>query len=232
MKTYNYVNGSSIKVSDTSSLINKYTWYEDRIFELEEIQTFSDLIKDENGFTVLDIGAQSGAFCLMANLYKKTKWIAYEPDLDNYNCLLENLEINEVTNVKTENIAVGNRTGKIILNVCTNHKGLNTIGENLIRFGKDNTEEREVNITTLDEYVKDDKVDLIKIDTEGAEYDIIIGAKKVIQKWKPMIFMEYCDENLRQFGRTIEDLNRLIEEIGYKINKEYSSRGNVLIQSK
>ena len=47
--------------------------------------------------------------------------------------------------------------------------------------------------TTLDEYVKNNNIsniDLIKLDTEGAEYQILLGAEETINKYKPIIICE------------------------------------------
>ena len=48
-----------------------------------------------------------------------------------------------------------------------------------------------VKIVGLDEFLKNRKVDLMKIDTQGWEPEVVEGAKKLIEKYKPIIFMEY-----------------------------------------
>ena len=75
-----------------------------------------------------------------------------------------------------------------------------------------------VKLNTLDNIFEENKVDLIKIDTEGAEYSILQGAKSLLKKSSPKILLEYSNDNLSQFNLSIHDLNNLIEDLNYKIS--------------
>lgn len=75
-------------------------------------------------------------------------------------------------------------------------------------------------VTTVDEFVKEHdeitKIDFIKLDTEGAELEILYGAEKTLKKYKPKILIEYhlfkkdCG-GLRTYGDEF-----LIDKLGYK----------------
>lgn len=225
-----YIFNKLIEVSDNSQKYNRYTWEHGVVGQKSAVEFFSTLVENNENFTIVDIGAQSGAFSLMSKFFEKTKWYCFEPDPINYDCLLENIKLNDINNIKVNNVAISDEKGIVKLNICKSHRGLNTLGTNLVRFNSNDVEEHIINSDTLDSLFLDIKIDLIKIDTEGCEYNILKGAKKVIEKYKPKIFLEYYDMNLRQFGLTIEDLNKLISEIGYHI--VWSQEDNVLIEYK
>ena len=75
------------------------------------------------------------------------------------------------------------------------------------------------------------RIDLIKMDTEGSEYDIIMGGIKTIKKYKPKILLEYNAGNMSQCGHSMEELDSLIDEINYE--KFWFDNGeNLFIQSR
>jgi len=147
----------------------------------------------------------------------------------NYSLLIDNLKLNSIQNVKTYQQALSDNLGEKDLNICSNHRGLNTLGNNLTRFSKENLIKEKVILNTIDNLFLNTRIDLIKIDTEGSEYDILVGGLKTIQKYKPLILLEYFDENLKQFNHNIQELDHLIEKIGYEIIWKHED--NVIIQS-
>ena len=60
------------------------------------------------------------------------------------------------------------------------------------------------------------KISLIKIDVEGMEYDVLLGAKNIISKNKPIICFE---QNKKEFDNNCNETNSidLLRENGYKI---------------
>jgi FkbM family methyltransferase len=228
--TIKYIFNEEVKVSERSKLYNNYTWENGVVGQISAVEFFSTLIKNEENFTVVDIGAQSGAYSLMSKFFNKTNWFCFEPDPINYECLLENIDLNSIDNVTPKNIAISDVKGEVTLNICKSHRGLNTIGSNLIRFGENDVEEFLIKSDTMDSIFSDIKIDLIKIDTEGCEYNILNGARKIIEKYKPKIFLEYYDINLNQFGLSIKDLDNLISELNYHI--VWAQEDNVLIEYK
>ena len=68
------------------------------------------------------------------------------------------------------------------------------------------------------------------MDTEGSEYDIIVGGKETIKKYKPIILLEYNPGNMSQCGHDIQELNDLFNEINY--TPCLTMGENLFIQSK
>lgn len=232
-----YVNGNEIPVSE-SSLYFLSAWSHPSkdpncinpfVYELNIIQRFVDEIQDN--FVVLDIGANNGSFSLAAKYYPNTKWHCFEPDDFSFSILEENLKINEIQNVILYKDALCDKIGESVLNICHTHRGLNTLGTNLQRFPKSDSFEFKVRTNTIDNLFIDTKIDLIKIDTEGSEYDIIKGGIETIKKYKPKILLEYNSTNMSQCGHTMEELNSLIDEIGYE-TFWFDGGENLFIQSR
>jgi len=218
---YPYVNESEISVSENAIYLNSSwvhpekdsKWDAPFVWELNVIQRFVDEIKEDS--VILDVGANTGTFSLAAKLYPNTKWHSFEPDPFNFSLLKENIEINGIENITLYEEALSDNVGECVLKICLTHRGLNTIGKNVKRFSEDESIDYPVKSNTIDNLFIDTRIDLIKIDTEGAEYDIIKGGIETIQKYKPKILLEYNPGNMSQCGHTLEKLNSLIQEIGY-----------------
>lgn len=214
--SYPYIT-TNILVTKRTVEENPYTWDVPSIglTELELVNKFVPYIKE--GDTILDIGAQSGCFSLAAKYHPNTTWHSFEPDPSNYSLLLDNLELNNIKNVNTYNIALSDKEGESTLKICKFHKGLNTLGSNLLRFSEDQSINCLVKTNTIDNLFYNKKIDLIKIDTEGSEYDIIKGGIETIKRYKPKILLEYYQQNLNQFNKRTNDVDELIEELDYEI---------------
>ncbi len=138
-----------------------------------------EIFKKENYDTCLDIGAYIGDSAYIINKMLKPKKIyAFEPDVNNKKILLENISLNNLVNiVMPVNFATGSKVGEAYFDSVNASSGLNTK-----KTGN------KVSITTIDAFVKSQKIkklDLIKMDIEGAEMDTLIGAKDAIKKHKP-----------------------------------------------
>ena len=101
--------------------------------------------------------------------------------------LKENLKINNIDNIILYEEALGNNVGDGVLKICPTHRGLNTIGMNVKRFSESESINHSIKINTIDNLFLNTRIDLIKMDTEGSEYDIIMGGIKTIKKYKPKI---------------------------------------------
>lgn len=219
--TYPYIFKKEIFLTQESVKHNSYTWWKRGIWQKNVIEYFYNLIED--GICVVDIGAQSGAFSLLAKYFPNSEFHCFEPDPTNFSLLEENIKLNELSNIEIHQLAISNTTTPQILNVNPSHSGLHTLGKN--PGFKSNS--IEVNTSTLDVFFKDKKVDLIKIDTEGGEYDILKGGINLITTHKPKILLEYHKGNLSQFNISLQDLDKLIKSLEYKIEWQYQD--NVLI---
>lgn len=125
------------------------------------------------GMVFFDVGANAGFFSLLAST-KCDQVYAFEPLPSNLRRVRRNLEINSLRNVTVIEKAVGDREGSATLYVPeSDNSGLASLNASV--GGKS----IEVPLITLDGFVREQgiaKVDVMKIDIEGAEVMAFEGA--------------------------------------------------------
>lgn len=207
------VTDETLIVSPTSFLRNGHLWEE------ESVNYFYDNIPTDRPVTIVDIGAQCGLYTLYAKYLPNSQFYAFEPFPRSYKVLRDNITLNRIPNVRTRNIGISNHAGETILNTSKSHNGLHTLGTNIIRF--DDAVPVTIHVEPLDSIFYDNNipVDFIKIDTEGWEYFILQGGEKTIQKYKPMIQLEWSEDNMKQCNVNMAEFGTYIDTIGYKKKK-------------
>ena len=149
----------------------------------------------ERGY-VVDVGANIGAFSLYQALRKKAKLvIAFEPSPSTFRRLTANLELNSANNVRAVNAVVGSSCGTVPF--------LETPMSVNCRVAQ-NGEAGTVAVpsVTLDsalEAHKLNKIDLLKIDTEGYETEVLKGATKTLQQTDRVILEIHNESDKRDF---------------------------------
>jgi FkbM family methyltransferase len=137
------------------------------------------------GMCFVDIGAHLGEYCLLASsvVNNKGKVYAFEPNPDIIPFLFNNIKHNSLENVVVVNSAVSSSNGQVILHI---HKEASMSSLRKIKSGNDNDFIKKVTVSTvcLNSYFFDNsrKIDIIKVDVEGAELDVIIGASCLLKK--------------------------------------------------
>ena len=143
-------------------------------------------IKDDD--TIIDIGAHVGSFCIPAAMkYRNSKIYAFEPEPENYNLLVKNIKLNDVVNVEPRKLAVAASAGLGNLFVDP----YNSTGHSLTRK---TPKSLEVQTTTLEQILSVNRVvhcGLLKIDCEGAEYEILLNTSLFNLSKIENIAMEY-----------------------------------------
>jgi FkbM family methyltransferase len=85
--------------------------------------------------------------------------------------------------------------------------------------GKEKISEIKVQVRPLDEVIAFDlPIHLIKIDVEGGEYDVLQGARRILEKWKPYLIFEHGIGAADKYGVSPLNLHQfLVQELGYTI---------------
>lgn len=153
------------------------------IYDCEAYTKYRDIAE---GDIVVDIGAHVGIFTVKAASKAKTV-IAIEPDPINYSLLVSNIERNNLKNVSTLNVAVSDFNGKARLHVGS-ASVFPTLTPELISLEHHARRKYDryvmVKVRTLDELLKEtdlSRVDFMKIDVEGAELQVLKGARETIK---------------------------------------------------
>lgn len=215
---YNLVEGlPDIYITAQTEKIG-HTWSHSIVWDKPLIQKFYSILPANDFFVVIDLGAQTGSFSLLAKYFPNSAWYAFEPIKEAIDVLKDNLKLNNIQNVAVFMVAVTDFSGKITLNMpAMNEWGLSTIGQNVLRFTP--CIQREVECIDLDSFVEAKqipKVHFMKLDTEGAEYFILSGARRMIMRDHPIMIMEYNEINMKQCGICKQDIDNLLAELGYE----------------
>jgi FkbM family methyltransferase len=126
---------------------------------------------DVGGFqTIVDIGANIGCFMLYAaQLNPNGKIYCFEPERKNFAVLNRNIELNDLTHrVAAYQLAVADTVGTAKMNL-----GMSPLHS---LYGPRESSQQEVMCTTLMKLMNDNSIeiiDLLKLNCEGAEYDIL-----------------------------------------------------------
>jgi FkbM family methyltransferase len=173
-------------------------------FSEGEIDLFRLFAADKN--VVLDIGANIGAHSLFfAKAVGPDGQVhAFEPQRIVFQILCANMALNHITNAYCYNIALGKRFGKVLVPQVQPWESFNFGGLSLggYDFGE------EVEVKTVDG-LKLSKCDFIKIDAEGMELEVLMGAANTLKKLQPIMYVE----NDRQDKSA--ELIRYIDSLGY-----------------
>lgn len=164
--------------------------------------------------TIIDIGGHIGSFSIWAaKQAHRGRVFTFEPNPENFLLLKENKEINQASNLEIFNMAVSETIGEITL-FNSVHQNM---GHSIYEYSLPN--QTKVKTTMLDEILRSNniqKVDLLKIDAEGAEYPILLNASpRTLQKIEKII-LEYHD--YLNHGHTYQDIKKHLETNGFKVD--------------
>lgn len=185
------------------------------VYEKEAYNVLMKLIK--GNATILDIGANKGWYSVIfAKTANDGVVYAVEPTTSAFEELENNIKINNLTNVVPCKIAFSNYSGKGCMTIPFEHSALAYLESQ----GNDKNQ-NEISVMTIDDFVREkgiSNVDLIKIDAEGSEYNIIIGAKELLSSHNaPAVFIEAFDKCLLRYGKNTGDLIMVLKQYGYHI---------------
>ena len=172
------------------------------VYENEERTQFCFLIRP--GMTVLDVGAHIGLFSVLAAT-RGAKVIAFEPEPRNLALLRKNVEGLAVEVVPK---AVSDRVGTARLGLHPDNKGRHSIVDD------EQKDAIPVPTTTLSM-----DADIIKLDVEGAEPLVLKGAKEMIERCRPVIFLEFTPRWWERVGYDPLELLSWLASLGYVVKE-------------
>lgn len=167
------------------------------------------------GDVVLDIGANIGYYTIQLGrlVGPLGKVIAFEPDVDNFQLLEQNVRANGFTNIELVNAAVADWCGRSPL-----HRSPNNPGDHRLFNPEETRDTVDVEVTTLDAFFqrRDRRVDFIKMDIQGAELHAIHGARGVIAA-NPFLKLicEFWPGGLKMAGSDPQSLLAELRRLGF-----------------
>lgn len=177
----------------------------------------------QSDWVVVDIGAAIGEFTIEAALQLTDGMVhAFEPNPGSINILRQNIRANNLKHVETYNLGVWCESGEIPLHFL-NNEPLQAVSGTGQADNIQAVKETSIPVITLEQVVEEKvgkKIDLMKLDCEGAEYEILLNQDPKFFKKINRIIMEYHDLDER---RNFRVLTKYFEELGYHV-KRYDNR--------
>jgi FkbM family methyltransferase len=195
-----------------------------RFYQSEISQLLMEILKPGDCF--IDIGAHIGYFSLLAALLVGDRGSVFSIEMEskNHAKLLENVQLNQFKNLKAFNVALGSRAkstefffnldndgGHALWNVGLHDSNLKSRVSPTLRLTQMETFDRLLS----QQSVRSPK--LIKIETEGSEYEVLQGSLKTIQSYRvPYIICGINRFNLQMMEVDEKAIRTLMTSLGYE----------------
>lgn len=184
-----------------------------------EVDLFRVLLPPEGG-TCIEVGANIGMHAVpLAKLCAGGQLFCYEPQRPIYHVLCANIALNNCLNVTTRRAAVGEKNGRIEIQSGDYDQPWN-YGSFSVSIGFSNegqyagpvkTEGVEIVALDRDPALEGlEALHLLKIDAEGHELSVISGAKKLIARFQPTVFVEPGGQ------KNVDKLRDAMRKLGYE----------------
>jgi FkbM family methyltransferase len=194
--------------------------------EMEEMSFLAHFLRPNDVF--YDIGANVGAYSILISQHSKCRVFSFEPHPKTFDLLQRNISIQKNNQlIQAYNFGLGEKSS--FVKFTSNLDTVNHVSSNI------NEETIEVQINVLDD-LNIPIPTSIKIDVEGFEYAVILGAINTITKYKPVIYYEKNSRvmtpamcvmaNLPYRNSDIYNVERLLTCLGY--NKFTTYNDNIL----
>lgn len=172
------------------------------------------------GMAMIDVGANIGHYAMVAAaaVGPSGRVAAFEPEPENFAALRANLALNGFASATAEQLALGARDGELTLYRDAANRG----GHSLLRANVQKPAgETRVRVVTLDGYAARNlagrKIGFIKLDVQGAEAEVLAGARAILSRDHPGLLLEFWPHGIAAMGgdpmKLVDDLLAL----GYRM---------------
>jgi FkbM family methyltransferase len=177
------------------------------------------------GMTFVDAGANEGIYTVFAAKRvgaHGTVW-AFEPSQRELDRLRATVDLNALpdrANVRLFRIALADRNGDAELTIAGfENAGHNTLGA-FAYEGIATEEKQTVDLRRLDDVVAENppaRIDVIKMDVEGAELKLLTGAVSTLRQYRPVLLLEVSQRSLSHQGSSQEELLAFLRSNDYSL---------------
>jgi len=191
----------------------------------DQLTIMEQLLDGQSVF--IDVGANHGEFSIAAaQIVQQGKVIAFEPVSEHRERLLKNIHLNGFGNVHVMPVALGEHEGVLPLydrqdtpfTDGTKHEGLHTL------FASDSRPHARgmVSVKKLDDVLGElnvTRIDVIKMDIEGAEWIALRGAMSTLARYRPTLILEIAKETCLAAGHEPKAFVEWLLGLDYRIEK-------------
>ena len=171
-----------------------------------------------NNPKIVDIGANAGFFTtFVADHFPQASIYAFEPLPSNFKQLKQNCELNPNHHMLANNQAVSGKPGPVTL-YYNPENTLTPLASTSASFDSRNVQKTEVEAVTVEQIMSEyklDRIDLLKLDCEGAEYDILYNTPTQLFDKIDMLTMEVHKGDMPR--ENLPNLQKFLTDLGYKI---------------
>jgi len=192
-----------------------------RVYEPELIENISNELEKSNEPIFLDVGTNIGLISLaIAHKNKEVKIYGFEPSTIPFKTFSTTIFANELEDrIFLSSFALSNESGFLDFSV---HGGRDSSGDGILDTKRSQNKVNfiKVSSTTLDEWWEKQskpKINVIKIDIEGAELFALQGGVSLLRETQPVIFLEISKENLKVYPYKAEDIFSFFELNKYSL---------------
>jgi len=194
-------------------------WY--GYYSRDIVLTMNKLL--QAGMVVCDVGANIGEISMAAaqRVGAAGHVFAFEPMPALHEKLVFNLSRNRLHQVDPVCKGLADKAGIAPIYFAassfadgTKHEGLGTLYPSEQRASLAG----EIELTTLDSFFAEaqpSRLDLVKIDVEGAELDVLRGGERTLARFRPYLILEVQNETAQSAGHEAKDILQFLEQLGY-----------------
>ncbi|MCF8211525.1 MAG: FkbM family methyltransferase, partial [Rhodoferax sp.] len=175
-----------------------------------EVQLFARILQGHADADAIEVGANMGAQSVPLARMARNLWV-FEPQPTVFQTLCANLSLNDVRNTQAFPYGVGEVQGTLVLPLVGYDTEGNFGGVSLLQEGQG----MAVRVVTLDEFLPalapDLRVRLLKVDVEGMERAVLVGARQLIARDRPLLYVE--NDRIEQSAELID----FARTLGYRL---------------
>jgi FkbM family methyltransferase len=185
--------------SDTRVVLENIIW---------DIYCYDHPLASDRPITIIDIGGHIGTFSIpMAKKYPNSNIYVFEPFKENFDILSKNISQNGLEHIHPEMKAISGKKGTVSLNVSSTNTG----GHSILYETVNSIPVETITLADVFESNQIGNCDLLKMDCEGAEYEIFFTLPDKYFERISLIVMEYHNT----LEKTYADLRKLLEMKGF-----------------
>jgi FkbM family methyltransferase len=214
------VTGTSIRMTcDLTKFVQRHIYFFGH-FEQADCANWMKAARYAN--TIFDVGANVGLYSLLAATVNPQSTIyAFEPTDSIQAEFNANLRLNGIQNVQVEPFAVGATSAHGFLHRSVGPTGDNE-GTNYVTPDKLRDSDTEIHMVSLDDFCREraiERIDLLKMDIEGGEYDALMGAQSLLERQAiGCLFIELLERvAVPQGGHSTVEVKKILHKHGYQI---------------
>jgi FkbM family methyltransferase len=186
-----------------------------------------------------DVGANIGTFTLVAaHKAFRGQVHAFEPSAHHFARLARNVALNRFENVVLNQRGLYDQPGEATLFLPSQAGEMNNSGAaSLYTFRSEEVKQvsEAVSLMRLDDYIRNlniQRVDIIKIDIEGAEIKALEGARDTIMRFRPLVLMEVDLDNLARADCSPDQVLELWKSLNYEVSIIHMTEKAIPVKSR